>query len=157
MIEEQATVVEVNAEQIVVQTLRKSSCNSCGANKACGTAVLSKAIGQKHSLVTISKAKNDQPNLSPGDQVIIGINESMLLNGSLLVYMAPLGGMIGFALMASWLGELLGWGGELHIIFSAFIGLFAGLFVSRVSIEKGRHRSDFLPVLVKKLQSIATQ
>lgn len=155
MIEEQATVVEVNVDQITVQTLRKSSCNSCGANKACGTAVLSKAIGQKHSLVTISKLKEAQPTLLPGDQVIIGINESMLLNGSLLAYIAPLAGMIGFALVMSWLGEILSWKGELHIILSAFIGLASGLLVSRFSITKGRHQSDFSPVLLKKLEAIS--
>lgn len=156
MIEEQATVVEVNAEQIIVQTLRKTSCNSCGANKGCGTAVLAKVIGQKHSLVTVPKAKNIQPELSPGDQVIIGINESMLLSGSILAYMAPLGCMIGFAMMASWLGEMLSWSGELHIIFSAFVGLFAGLQLARFSITKGSHRSDFAPVLIKKMQTIIT-
>jgi sigma-E factor negative regulatory protein RseC len=154
MIEEQATVVEVNADQIVVQTLRKTSCNSCGASKACGAAVLAKAIGQKHSLVTISKAKSALPELSPGDQVIIGINESMLLSGSMLAYLAPLGSMIAFALIASWLGGLLSWSGELHIIFSAFIGLFIGLLISRFSITKGRHRDDFSPVLLKKQQNI---
>lgn len=154
MIEEQATVVEVNAEQIVVQTLRKTSCNSCGASKACGTAVLAKAIGQKHSLVAISKDKNVQPELAPGDQVVIGINESMLLSGSMLAYLAPLGSMIAFALIASWLGGLLSWNGELHIIFSAFIGLFVGLLISRFSITKGRHRDGFSPVLLKKQHNI---
>ena len=154
MIEEQATVVEVDSEQIVVQTLRKSSCNSCGANKACGTAVLSKAIGQKHSLVAISKTKDSQPALLPGDQVVIGINEDMLLNGSLLAYLLPLAGMIGFALMASWLGGGLSINGELHIIFSAFVGLFAGLMLSRLYITKGQHRADFSPVLVRKLQQV---
>ena len=152
MIEEQATVVEVESEQIVVQTLRKSSCNSCAANKGCGTAVLSKVIGQKHSLVSISKAKNTDPVLSPGDQVMIGINEKLLVNGSLLAYMAPLAGMIGFALVASWLGSILSLNGELHIILSAFIGLFAGLLVSRLTITRGRQQADFAPVLLRKLE-----
>ncbi len=152
MIEEQATVVEVESEQIVVQTLRKSSCNSCAANKGCGTAVLSKVIGQKHSLVSISKAKNIDPVLSPGDQVMIGINESMLVNGSLLAYMAPLAGMIGFAIVASWLGNLLSMNGELHIILSAFSGLFTGLLVSRRAITRGHRHVDFEPVLLRKLE-----
>lgn len=154
MIEEQATVVEVNSKQIIVQTLRKSSCNSCAANKGCGTAVLSKAIGQKHSLVTIAKADSTQPALSPGDQVVIGINENMLFSGSVLAYLMPLAGLFVFALAASWLGNMLTMSGELHIVLSAFAGLFSGLLVSRLYITKGRHHTDFAPVLVRKLQQV---
>jgi len=152
MIEEQATVVEVDAEQVLVQTLRKSSCNSCAASKGCGTAVLSKAVGQKHSFVTIKKTQTTEPELTPGDQVIIGINESMLFGGSLLAYMLPLVCLFGFALLASWLGNLLLVTGELHIVLASFAGLFAGLLVSRLYITKGRHHADFAPVLLRKLQ-----
>ena len=152
MIEEQATVVSVEAEHILVQTLRKSSCNSCSASKGCGTAVLSKAIGQKHSLVSVPKSEKSEPILSAGDEVIIGINEDMLLNGSLLAYMVPLAGMIGLALLASIFGASMGWGGELHIIAAAFTGVFAGILISRRIINKGRNKVDFAPVLVRKLQ-----
>lgn len=152
MIEEEATVVEVNPEQIIVQTLRKSSCNSCSANKGCGTATLAKVIGQKHSLVSISKDKTIEPLLAVGDRVIIGINEGMLVNGSILAYLAPLAGMMGFALLASWLGSGFGAAGELHIILSAFIGLAFGLFISRLSITNGKRSTEFAPVLVRRLR-----
>jgi len=155
MIEEQATIVEVESEQIIVQTLRKSSCNSCAANKGCGTAVLSKAIGQKHSIVTISKEQQADPSLVPGDQVIIGVNESMLLNGSALAYIIPITGMIGFALLAEWLGTVMELNGELHIIISAFAGLVSGITFSRFYLTKGRHHADFAPVLLRKLQQVS--
>ena len=155
MIEEQATVVEVEAEQIIVQTLRKSSCNSCAANKGCGTAVLSKAIGQKHSIVTISKEQQTDPVLSPGDQVIIGVNESMLMSGSVLAYIIPLAGLIGFALIAQWLGVVMLLNGELHIIVGALAGLVGGIAFSRFYLTKGRHHADFAPVLLRKLQQVS--
>jgi len=155
MIEEQATVVEVEAEQVTVQTLRKSSCNSCAANKGCGTAVLSKAIGQKHSIVSISKQQQTSPILSPGDQVIIGINESMLMNGSLLAYIIPLASMIGLALLVQWLGGILSINGEFHIILSAVVGLVSGIAFSRFYLTKGRHHADFSPVLLRKLQQVS--
>ena len=156
MIEEQATVVEVESEQIIVQTLRKSSCNSCAANKGCGTAVLAKTIGQKHSVVSISKTATVEPVLVPGDQVLIGINENMLFSGSMLAYLVPLTGLFGFALMADWIGTTLSLDGELHIVISALLGLFAGLLFSRYSLTKGRHHADFEPVLVRKLQQITS-
>lgn len=155
MIEEQATVVEVESEQIIVQTLRKSSCHSCAANKGCGTAVLSKTMGQKHSIVTISKEQQTEPTLVPGDQVIIGVNESMLINGSALAYIFPLAGMIGFALFAQWLGVSMALNGELHTIISAFAGLVAGIAFSRFYLTKGRHHADFAPVLLRKLQQVS--
>lgn len=154
MIEEQASVVEVRSEQIIVQTLRKSSCNSCAANKGCGTAVLSKSIGQKHSLVTITKDSGIDPLLLPGDHVVIGINENMLFTGSLLAYLMPLAGLFIFALAANWFGTLLAMSGELHIVLAAISGLFCGLLISRLYIIKGRHHADFAPVLLRKLQQV---
>ena len=151
MIEEEATVIEVKSEQIIVQTLRKSSCNSCAANKGCGTAVLSKAIGQKHSIITISKSKADEPILSTGDHVVIGINETLLFSGSVLAYLVPLGMMFVFALIADSLGSFLTLGGELHIIAGALLGLVSGLSLSHFYIHKGRSQADFSPVLVRKL------
>ena len=155
MIEEDATVVEVEPDQIIVQTLRKSSCNSCAANKACGTAVLSKSIGQKHSIISISKSEADTPVLSPGDQVVIGINESMLFSGSMLAYMVPIIAMFIFALTASWLGTSLAVTGELHIILSALAGLASGLYFSHLYISKGRQHAAFAPVLLRKLQHVS--
>ena len=80
----------------------------------------------------------------------------MLVNGSILAYLAPLAGMIGFALVANWLGGLLSLTGELHIIFSAFFGLLAGLFVSRLTIKNGKHSTEFAPVLVRRLRDRLT-
>jgi len=154
MIEEQATVVDVEAEQFTVQTQRKSSCNSCAANKGCGTAVLSKTMGKKHAIVSINKRAVDEPSLSPGDQVIIGINENMLLSGSMLAYIFPLVMMMGLGLFAQWLGTSLDFKGELHIILATIAGLVGGLALSRFYLRKGSRRADFAPVLVRKLQQV---
>jgi len=154
MIEEQATVVDVEAEQFTVQTQRKSSCNSCAANKGCGTAVLSKTMGKKHAIVAVNKRAVDEPALSPGDQVIIGINENMLLSGSMLAYLLPLAMMMGGGLLSLWFGTGLGFNGELHVILAAIAGLIAGLGLSRFYLRKGSRRADFAPVLIRKLQQV---
>ena len=154
MIEEQATVVGVEAEQFTVQTQRKSSCNSCAANKACGTAVLSKTMGKKHAIVSIDKRAADEPSLSPGDQVIIGIDENMMLSGSTLAYLLPLAMMMVAGLLSHWFGISQGFNGELHIILAAIAGLVTGLALSRFYLRKGSRRAGFAPVLVRKLQQV---
>ena len=155
MIEEEATVIEVKPEQVIVQTLRKSSCNSCAANKGCGTAVLSKAIGQKHSIISLSKSKAVEPMLFPGDRVIIGINETLLFSGSILAYLVPLAMMFAFALIADSFGSHFAVNGELHTIIGALLGLVSGMVISHFYIHKGRQRADFSPILVRKLIPVA--
>ena len=47
MIEEQAQVVEIIGNQIILQGQTQSACGSCSASKGCGTSVLSKVVGRK--------------------------------------------------------------------------------------------------------------
>lgn len=155
MIEEQATIVSVESERFTVQTRRQSACGSCAAKGGCGTSVLAKTIGRKHVIVSIDKPASDEPSLSPGDQVIIGINENSLLTGSLLAYLLPLAGMIGLGMMVLWLGDQAGISGEWHIILASLVGLIAGLYLSHQTISKGSQKSHYAPVLVRKLQQVS--
>ncbi|MDH5378366.1 MAG: SoxR reducing system RseC family protein, partial [Gammaproteobacteria bacterium] len=52
MTEEQALVVEVNGDYAIIETMRKSTCGSCGVNQACGTSLLAKVIGNKRARVS---------------------------------------------------------------------------------------------------------
>jgi len=99
MIEETARVIECQDQFAWVETNRKSACDSCSMNKGCGTGALSKVFGDKRARIkAINKA-----NAHAGDNVLIGINESALLSGSLLVYLLPIVSLLGFA----FLGELM--------------------------------------------------
>ena len=49
MIAENAQVVGFEGNDIWVETQRKTACGQCAANKGCGTAVLSKVLGNKRS------------------------------------------------------------------------------------------------------------
>ncbi|MDH5444704.1 MAG: SoxR reducing system RseC family protein [Gammaproteobacteria bacterium] len=99
MIEETARVVECQAPYAWVETNRKSACDQCSMNKGCGTGVLSKVFGEKRSRIKVI----NKISAHEGDNVLIGINESALLTGSLLVYLLPIASLLGFALF----GELL--------------------------------------------------
>ena len=99
MIEEQAQVVDIKGDQLVLQAQTKSACGSCAANKGCGTSVLSKVVGRKF---THFQARNDV-NANIGDTVIVGISEDALLKGSTMIYIVPVLSMLVFALLADFL------------------------------------------------------
>ena len=86
MIEETAQVVRIDGADVWVETRRRSTCSGCAAEKGCGTAALSKVLGNRRTLVRVLA---DMP-LRVGDQVVIGIAEQALVRGSLAVYAVPL-------------------------------------------------------------------
>ena len=102
MIEETGHVVAVEGEHAWVETERRSSCSSCSA-KGCGTGALSKVIGTKVQRMKVLNPVDSQV----GDTVILGIEEGVLIRGSLMVYIMPLllmlaGGLLGQALAPQW-------------------------------------------------------
>ena len=86
MLEESARVVATEGREVWVETQRRSSCASCSAQAGCGTSVLSKVIGRRRSRMRVL---SDIP-LRVGDDVVIGIREQALIQGSLAVYAVPL-------------------------------------------------------------------
>ncbi len=115
MIEENARVVSTEGEYAWVETERRSSCGSCSA-KGCGTGALSKILGRR-----IQRLQVLNPIAAkPGDEVVLGIREQVLLKGSLAVYIVPLIAMLAGAL----LGEALApqWGSDPEGL-SALLGL----------------------------------
>jgi sigma-E factor negative regulatory protein RseC len=102
MIEESAHVVESEGEYAWVETERRSSCGSCSA-KGCGTGALSKILGRRSQRLKVL----NPVDAKPGDEVVLGIREQALLQGSLAVYIVPLlamlaGGLLGKALAPQW-------------------------------------------------------
>lgn len=144
MIEETAQVVATAADGVWVETRRQSACGHCSARKGCGTAVLDKVMGQKRSRVLVSNPHDTVVQV--GDEVLIGIDESALVRGSLALYFVPLlsfflFGLLGQVLSRQW---LLGEGEGLSILFS-LVGLFAGFAWAR-HYARGDRR--YQPVLL---------
>lgn len=156
MIEEQARVVKCEDKYVWVETQRQSSCGHCSVKNGCGTQVLSKVLGNKVARVRClniqetNSGKNSW-QLQPGDKVIIGLKESALFSGSLLVYFLPLVVMIlfgGLSVFAAgiWWPE----GTDLLSAIASFTGLFVGLYLARnYSQNKSQHQYE--PVIIKKL------
>ena len=146
MIEEQAKVIAIDNDQVLLEAQSQSSCNACAARQGCGTSVLSKWVGRKF---TRFKAPNTV-NARVGEVVVVGLAEDALLKGSLLVYLLPLIGMIIFALVADSLIAAETASRDLLVVLAAVLGFFVASFVSRVVLSSGALMGKLAPVIVRK-------
>ena len=142
MIEESARVISVDGEHIWVETQRKSVCGSCSAQKGCGTASLEKVLGKRRTQVMVLS----QIAVSPGDEVMIGIQESALLRGSFALYGIPLllmllGAVIAEALVLSQT--------ELPVVMGALFGLLGGLLYVALFSRKTQLDPRYQPVILR--------
>jgi len=161
MVEEQAIVVKCENKHVWVQTQRQSSCGHCSVKNTCGTQVLSKVLGNKTAHVRClntleSKSADNSSHLTPGDRVIIGLEESTLLTGSLLIYFLPLVTMIllgGLSVFAAkiWWPE----GIDLASVIASISGLLIGLQLAQ-KFSKNQGKQRYEPVIIKKLPSCQT-
>ncbi len=148
MIEETAVVSAVEGGYAWVETQRKPACAACNLNKGCGTSVLAKVLGAKRSRLRVL----NRHALKPGDVVVIGIEETALVRGSLALYAFPLlvmflGAGLGFAIFQGMDAEYSdGW----QILFS-LAGLAGGFLLLR-RFTAGWHRSrHYQPVVLRRI------
>ncbi len=147
MIEEQAEVVEIIGDQLVLQAQTQSACGSCSASKGCGTSVLSKVVGRKF---TRFQAENNI-DAAVGDTVIVGISEDALLRGPVVMYVIPILGMLFFALAADALLETPVDYRDLAIAASGIMGLIFGSLISKWYFQRQTSKQRFAPVVLRKI------
>lgn len=138
MILETATVTSVESDALWVEAVQKSACETCSAQKGCGTAVLSKLSGRTHRIRVIRDQSKDQ-SYEIGQQVTIAIPEDVVVLGSLGAYILPIiASLIGLWLMDS---------SDLSSVIGASVGLgLGGWVVSRYN-SKLRNDPRINPVL----------
>jgi sigma-E factor negative regulatory protein RseC len=128
VIEENATVTRCDGEFAEVETERKSSCGSCSATGVCGTAALAKVFGNRPSIVRVL----NPIGAKPGDNVVVGIQESVLVRVSFVFYMIPIVGLIAGAIAGQSMALRFGSSGvELISIIGGLLGLMFGLYLVR--------------------------
>ena len=134
MIEETGRVVAVENGAVWVETLRKSTCQSCAAKPGCGHSLIERdragARAQIRALAVGYRLRLD-------DQVVLGIPEGALLKGAVMVYLLPLvllfvGALLGTALSAGLAYDLAAPTGV--------AGLLLGLMINRRYSQ--RHADD---------------
>lgn len=89
MVEEIATVMQVEAQGVWLQTKVVNSCQACSANDSCTSGVVAKHLTNRDYRFFLPY-QSMQPELLPGQQVRIGIHEGVLLKSAAVVYLLPL-------------------------------------------------------------------
>ena len=139
MLEQEATVIEAGQHRLLVETIARSSCAHCSSNQ-CSTSVIAGLFGLRRNLLQIENTLQAKP----GDQVMIGIPDRVLVRASLWAYLLPLVTMLAAAITAL----ALGLGSSSQALF-ALAGLVSGLVcVNRATRSRQRRRS-FDPVLLR--------
>lgn len=125
MIEESGRVVRTAGESAWVQTTRRSSCGNCSARSGCGTGALAGLFGARlHEVEALNPI-----GAQPGEDVIVGISASLLVRGSVMLYLVPLLALGAGALLAEGLAPQLDLAdSELPAILGGCAGLAAGFF-----------------------------
>ncbi len=126
MIEQKATIVELEDNIAWVQAERQSTCGQCAVRKGCGTGLLAKHVGKKFTRIAVPRTEN----MEPGQHVYVSIPEEALVQGAALMYLLP----ILFMFAAAVAIRSLGWG-ELAEISAGIVGLFAGFYWVRNKLK----------------------
>jgi len=145
MIETEAVVVKIENAVAYVHAERKSSCSGC-SESSCGTSVLANFFGQKTPIYRVS----NEVGAKVGDRVVVGLNESDLFKGTLLLYLFPLlllfvGAVAGSALAVSAEAK------DGYSVVGAFIGLVVGFIGLKLLSSKMGLGRQFQPVILSRM------
>ena len=146
MILETGRIVAIEPLGLWVETIQRSACGSCSAQKGCGHSLLAN-MGASAARVWVLLDGRDARAFSLGGEVQIGIREEVIVRGSLLVYLLPLVSMIAATLYAQHAAM-----GEGDTAVTAVLGLLAGATIVRVQAYLTRFDPRLQPVLVAALQ-----
>lgn len=145
MIEETATVVAIDGEDALLQTQRKSACQSCSVKQGCGTSVLAKVVGRRSSQILIKNTLD----ASVGDELIIGIDDNALVKGSLLIYAMPVILLLLGALVGEFWAKSNNLNAELVSIIGGCLGFGLSMFFIRSILSRSRLHAEINPHMLR--------
>ncbi len=148
MIIETGRIVAIEPQGLWIETIQRSACGSCQAQKGCGHSALAK-FGASASRLWVLLDGRDAKCFSLGDEVQIGVPEEVIAGGSLFVYMLPLLAMIAATLAAHNMQLSDG-----LTAICALLGLLVGAFIVRWCSHLIRFDSRLQPVLVDAQMSV---
>lgn len=146
---ESGYVVEVGSDCLWVETIQRSTCDACRAEKGCGQRLVVKwsstdeANRRAHGVLRVLLDGRPVSDYAVGDEVRIGVPDHVVVKGSLLVYLTPLFGLIAAALLASVIGL-----SELMSMVAAFGGFMLGALLVRLHSYYRRNDTRIQPVLI---------
>jgi sigma-E factor negative regulatory protein RseC len=130
MIEEQAIVIKASKDRVTLEVVRSAPCGLCGQVRGCGNSIWGKIFSHQSGHI---ETRNDL-NAKLGDIVILGIDETLMLKSSLMLYGVPLLTMfLGMLIFNHLAKEMV----ELYTLIGAVAGLILGVvMIKRVINEK---------------------
>ena len=130
MIEEEAIVIKASKENVTLAVVRSKPCGLCGQVRGCGNSIWGKIFSHRSGHI---ETRNNL-NAKLGDVVVLGIDETLMLKSSLMLYGVPLFTMfLGMVIAHSFVKEMA----ELYALMGAVTGLFLGVVViKRIINEK---------------------
>ena len=130
MIEEEAIVIKASKENVTLEVVRSKPCGLCGQVRGCGNSIWGKIFSHRTGYIET----RNHLNAKLGDVVILGIDETLMLKSSLMLYGVPLMLMfLGMVMANTFAKETT----ELYVLLGAVMGLFLGVvLIKRIVNEK---------------------
>jgi sigma-E factor negative regulatory protein RseC len=143
--EQIATVLRSTPEALEVEARARSACGHCASASHCGTGLLASLLGDRPRRLRLAP----DAGIAPGEQVVIGLSDPLLLRAAALAYLMPLGTLLMPALLVDALGL-----GNLAAGLAGFTGLLVGLAALAVFTRRadGRYR----PKLLRRREGVCT-
>ena len=144
MIKEKARVIALDSNKLVLQTDRGGSCNSCAGRQNCGSATVTKSTGKHRSEIR----RPNNLEIKVGDILTLGIEEKTLIQGAILLYVAPLIMMITGCVIGDYYANVLAINNELLSILFGVAGLASTVILTRYSARLHYFQQRFEPVIL---------
>lgn len=142
MIIETGRIVSIESEGVWVETIQKTACGSCKAEKGCGQRLINQWDGHTSYIWVLLEGRKPE-NYHLGDEIQIGIPEEVIAKGSLIVYMVPM-----LALVIATSFAHVHFANEVITMLSGFAGLLLGGLLVRWHSWRNRYNRELQPVLI---------
>lgn len=145
MLTETGRVVGIETDGVWVETIRRSTCGVCSAQKGCGHGLLNRISEGKRGYVRALPGEQSIDDYKVNDQVLISIPEEVILRGSFIAYILPILSMLAGAVAAS---HFLVGQQDVLAVLGAAGGLVLGFTLVRWHGVYHRQDPAFQPVLL---------
>jgi sigma-E factor negative regulatory protein RseC len=147
MIHETGTVVSIQENELWVETIQQSTCQTCVAEKGCGQRLIAKATGRT-TAIRVLPGLFDLKKVHMHDKVVIGIPEKVIVTGTLLTYFLPLTVMVLAVLFVDRFSA-----NDIITALIAIIALCTGGLTVRIYSYLNRNNNEIHPILLAQTYS----
>ncbi|WP_372758393.1 SoxR reducing system RseC family protein [Litorivivens sp.] len=141
--QESGRVVAIEPDALWVETIQRSTCGTCAAQKGCGQGLLNKLGDGKRNHLRVLLGDTPASEFALDDEVQFSVPENVLLKGAAIVYLTPLLMML---LGMGLIHELTA--SDKLAALGALMGFVAGFGLVRVHALFTRNRPELQPQLV---------